>query len=187
MRRSPIVLSLALAAIVAACGSSAAPGWTYAPPTEAPASVAPSGDASVAPSGEAPASEAPASEAPASEAPASEAPASEAPASEAPASEAPSGGTGDTVTLTAVPQLKYGTATLTAPADTAFTLTFDNQDTGIPHDVVIKDGTGAELAKSSVITGPATEDVAVPALAAGSYTFNCSLHPQMTGTLTAGS
>jgi plastocyanin len=197
MRRSPIVLTIALAAVLAACGSSSEPGWTYAPPTEAPASVAPSGDASTPPSSEAPASEAPASEAPASEAPTSEAPASqappseppasEAPASGAPASEAPSSGAGDVVTLTAVPSLTWGTPELTVPADTAFTLRFDNQDTGIPHDVVIKDASGATVASSSIITAPATEDVQVPALAAGSYPFNCSVHPAMVGTITAGS
>ncbi len=55
MRRPLVVLTIALAALLSACTSTAAPGWTYAPPTEAPASQpAPSGDASAAPSAEAP-------------------------------------------------------------------------------------------------------------------------------------
>ena len=55
MRRSLVVLTIAIAALLSACTSTAAPGWTYAPPTEAPASQpAPSGDASAAPSAEAP-------------------------------------------------------------------------------------------------------------------------------------
>ena len=55
MRRPLVVLTIALSAFLAACTSSSAPGWTYAPPTEPPASQpAPSGDASAAPSAEAP-------------------------------------------------------------------------------------------------------------------------------------
>ena len=37
----------------------------------------------------------------------------------------------------------------------------------MPHDVVIKDETGAEVVRSEVVTGVAAADVAVPALAAG--------------------
>ena len=33
--------------------------------------------------------------------------------------------------------------------------------------------------------GVATRDYQVPALAAGEYTFVCTVHPNMTGTLTA--
>ena len=55
MRRSLVILTIALAALLSACTSASAPGWTYAPPTPAPASQpAPSGDASAAPSSEPP-------------------------------------------------------------------------------------------------------------------------------------
>jgi plastocyanin len=51
MRRPLLLLVIALAMVLAACASTAGPGWTYAPPTEAPPSQpAPS----VAPSSEAP-------------------------------------------------------------------------------------------------------------------------------------
>jgi plastocyanin len=51
MRRSLLLLVIALTVVLAACASAAGPGWTYAPPTEAPPSQpAPS----VAPSSEAP-------------------------------------------------------------------------------------------------------------------------------------
>lgn len=81
--------------------------------------------------------------------------------------------------------------TLSAPADTAFTLTFDNQDPGIPHNVMIYEGSSATGTPvfapegNALVTGPATETYEIPALAAGTYTFNCYVHPAtMAGTLT---
>jgi plastocyanin len=71
-----------------------------------------------------------------------------------------------------------------APAGQAFTLTFDNQDAGIPHNVDIMDATGASVFKGEIVTGVAQKDYAVPALAAGDYKFICDVHPNMTGTLT---
>ena len=41
--------------------------------------------------------------------------------------------------------------------------------------------------KGELVTGPKAVDYAIPALPAGTYTFNCSIHPNMTGTLTVGS
>ena len=38
---------------------------------------------------------------------------------------------------------------------------------------------------SDTFNGVATRDFPVPALAAGSYPFVCTVHPSMTGTLTA--
>ena len=74
---------------------------------------------------------------------------------------------------------------MTAPADADFTLSSDNQDAGIPHDVQVKDATGAIMFKTDVFPGAAKRDYTVPALAAGEYSFACSVHPNMTGTLTA--
>jgi mono/diheme cytochrome c family protein/plastocyanin len=75
---------------------------------------------------------------------------------------------------------------LTAPADTAFTLTFDNQDAGLPHDVEISNGSGAVVFKTDTFPGVATKTFSVPALPAGRYPFVCTVHRQtMTGTLTA--
>ena len=81
--------------------------------------------------------------------------------------------------------IAYDTATLTAPAGKAFTLAFDNKDAGTPHNVAIKDSSGAELFKGEIITGPKSVVYDVPALPAGTYTFVCSVHPNMTGTITA--
>jgi plastocyanin len=80
----------------------------------------------------------------------------------------------------------FSTATLTAPADSAFTIRFDNQDAGVQHNVAISDQAGAEVFKGEIFPGPGSRDYAVPALKAGTYTFVCTVHPNMTGELTAG-
>jgi plastocyanin len=74
---------------------------------------------------------------------------------------------------------------ITIPSDTAFTLALDNQDSGVPHDVVIKDAGGAEVYRTEVVTGVAVVVYDVPAIPPGQYTFVCSVHPNMTGTVTA--
>jgi mono/diheme cytochrome c family protein/plastocyanin len=79
----------------------------------------------------------------------------------------------------------FSTDKLTAPAGTAFTIHFDNQDAGIQHNVDIKDGAGTEVFKGEIFPGPGTRDYAVPALKAGTYKFACTVHPNMTGELTA--
>ena len=75
---------------------------------------------------------------------------------------------------------------LTAKADTAFTLAFDNQDSAA-HNVVIKDpdGTKVAMGDTAFFSGPKKVSYAVPALKAGAYPFLCEVHPTtMTGTLT---
>ena len=72
-----------------------------------------------------------------------------------------------------------------APADTPFTVAFDNRE-NVPHNVAIRDGSGAEVFNGEIFNGPAVRVYDVPALPAGAYTFICSVHPNMTGTLTAG-
>ena len=57
----------------------------------------------------------------------------------------------------------------------------------MPHNVVIKDGAGTAVFTGDIVTGPATKDYQVGPLAAGAYTFMCTVHPNMTGTLTVGS
>lgn len=78
----------------------------------------------------------------------------------------------------------FSTTTLQAPANTAFTLHFTNSDAGVPHNVVIRNSTGAAVFTGALVTGPADTGYAVPALKAGTYTFACTVHPNMTGTLT---
>jgi plastocyanin len=164
-RFRPIVAAAALALVVAACSSAAggAPSFTYAPvPT---ASSMPGMDMS--PSASAPATPA-------------------APPASAASTAAPSGGpvaTGTTLHI-AAQNIEFDTNQLEAPAGQAFTLEFTNNDPGIPHNVEIKDATGASVFKGEIVTGPAKASYQVPALAAGTYMFICDVHPNMTGTLT---
>ncbi len=155
---------LALAAIVAvvvmACTAGAQPGWTYAPTP--PPTPAPSGAASAAPS----------------------AAPSGGPAA-SPAASAAAGAAGTLLQLTAS-GIAYDTTELTAPANAPFQIAFTNNDAGIPHNVSIHVGspTGAEVFKGAIFTGVATQTYDVPALPAGTYSFVCSVHPNMVGTLT---
>ena len=112
-------------------------------------------------------------------------PSGQPPASGGPAPSASGGGSaGQTVELTAQ-GIAFTTNALQAPAGAPFTLHFDNQDASIPHNVQIKDASGASVFKGDIFPGVAAKDYQVPALAAGSYTFVCDVHPNMTGTLTA--
>ncbi|HEV7604652.1 MAG TPA: cupredoxin domain-containing protein [Candidatus Limnocylindrales bacterium] len=83
--------------------------------------------------------------------------------------------------------LKFDAATLTAPAGKPFQILFDNQDQGVPHNVAIHQGdaSGPEVFKGEVFNGPGSRTYEVPALKVGQYGFACSVHPTMTGTLTA--
>jgi cytochrome c oxidase subunit 2 len=90
----------------------------------------------------------------------------------------------------AAKDVKYSTLSLEAPADTPFSITFGNQDEGVPHNVDIYEGEGTGGTRvfdgGAPFEGKETVIYQVPALPAGAYTFNCRAHPipAMTGTLT---
>ena len=63
------------------------------------------------------------------------------------------------------------------------TVVWINQD-GAPHNIAIKDASGATVFKGEIVSASKVTN-AVPALAAGSYTFLCEVHPDMKGTITA--
>lgn len=90
----------------------------------------------------------------------------------------------EVVTVTAS-GIAFTTAELAVKSGVGFTLRFDNQDSGIPHDVQIKDQAGQVVFKTDITTGPDTSDFPAPALDPGVYPFVCSIHPNMTGTLNA--
>jgi mono/diheme cytochrome c family protein len=105
--------------------------------------------------------------------------------SAAPSGEAPSTPpSGDVIQIAAL-NIQFDTDTLIVPADSPFTLAFDNQDPSIPHNVEIKDAAGTSVFTGDVFPGVAQRDYAVPAIGAGEYTFLCTVHPNMTGTLRA--
>jgi len=176
MRRPLTLLTLlAVALLVSACAASNSPNWTYAPPTPVP-TAGPSGSAAA--SGAEPSAAAPSAAGPSGAAP-----------SAGSSGAAPSGGSGGasgTVINETAQGIAFQQTDLKAPAGQDFTIHFDNQDQSTPHDIQIKDASGATKFTGDLVTGPAAVDYKVSALPAGSYTFVCTVHTNMTGTLTVG-
>ncbi len=112
----------------------------------------------------------------------SSAPSSPAASGEPGASPAPAG----VVVKEIAKGIQFVNKDLSAPADTPFQIEFDNQDVGTPHNIEIKDASGAVVFKGEIFAGPAVKTYDVPALPAGTYPFVCTVHPNMIGTLTVG-
>ena len=89
---------------------------------------------------------------------------------------------GDAIAVVAK-DIKFTTTDLAVTAGTGFTIAFDNQE-GAPHNIAISDAGGASVFKGEIVSSKKV-DYAVPALAAGTYTFICEVHPDMKGTITA--
>lgn len=68
---------------------------------------------------------------------------------------------------------------IAVPADTPFTITFDNQQAGVDHNIEIFSDAAKTQAiyDGEIITGPATIDYPIDPLAAGVYPFICKVHP----------
>jgi plastocyanin len=107
------------------------------------------------------------------------------------------GGNGGIVLTVTAPEgastTGFAETTLSVAADTPFTIHFINDDTAIPHNVQIFEGSTASGEPAwappgdALITGPDETDYEIPALSAGTYAFNCLTHPTtMVGTLTVG-
>jgi plastocyanin len=98
-----------------------------------------------------------------------------------------SGGPGGGDVTIVAEGVKFTTADVSAPAGKPFTIHFENKDASTPHDVDILGADGSKVFDGQPITGPKDTTYNVPALPAGSYKFECSIHPTlMTGTLKAG-
>ncbi|GAC1663088.1 MAG: hypothetical protein NVS9B8_01500 [Candidatus Limnocylindrales bacterium] len=98
-----------------------------------------------------------------------------------------SGGPGPGVLAITASGIKFDVATLSAPADKPFKITFDNKDVGTNHDVDFLDASGKKVYDMKDFPGPAVKTFDVPAMKAGTYKFECSIHPAlMNGQLTVG-
>jgi plastocyanin len=97
------------------------------------------------------------------------------------------GGGGPSLTVTAK-NLSFDTDEIDLPPDTATTLTFDNQDAGVQHNIAIyeDDSLSKALFMGDLVTGPASAEYQIPPLPAGEYYFHCDVHPTMNGTVVVG-
>jgi plastocyanin len=80
--------------------------------------------------------------------------------------------------------LAFDTELITAPAGEPITIEFVNHDNQ-PHNIAIYSDSsrGEELFRGEIITGPdARATYEIPALEAGDYYFDCTVHPEMNGT-----
>ena len=94
---------------------------------------------------------------------------------------------GPNVQIVAV-NIAFQPTEITVPAGAPFTITFDNQDDGIQHNVEIFDNpdfSGEAIFAGELTTGPAQITYEVPALEPGTYPFLCIVHPNMVGTIEA--
>jgi plastocyanin len=98
----------------------------------------------------------------------------------APPSGAPSSPAVPTVTAR---NLAWIEKEIRVPAGTPFELVMDNQESP-PHNVQIKDPSGGALFTGEIVSNQKIT-YQIPALAAGTYTFICEVHPDMKGTLVA--
>jgi plastocyanin len=81
--------------------------------------------------------------------------------------------------------LEFDVPCMVATAGEAFTIHFENRE-NIPHDVAVYTDSSRdnEIMRGAVITGPdQSTDYDVPAQDAGTYYFNCTVHPAMNGSL----
>jgi plastocyanin len=94
---------------------------------------------------------------------------------------APAGGVAMTARNTA-----FDRGQLDVPAGRPFELLFENHE-GAPHNIrIYDDGVDQPLFVGETFSGPGSRTYQVPAIPAGTHKFRCDVHPQMSGTVTAG-
>ncbi|MFM7717912.1 MAG: cupredoxin domain-containing protein [Actinomycetota bacterium] len=96
------------------------------------------------------------------------------------------GGGGATTSVVVAMGLAFDTSTISLPAGMETTITMDNQDPGVPHNIAIfasSTDLATALFRGDLINGVATIDYTIPALEAGTYYFHCDVHPTMNGTV----
>ena len=102
-----------------------------------------------------------------------------APATDAPAPSVPAG---DELIIVAK-DLAFQPTSVTVKAGEMTAIVLDNQESA-PHNIAVKDASGAEVFKGEIVANAKAADM-LPPLAAGTYTFWCEIHPNMQGTITA--
>ena len=98
----------------------------------------------------------------------------------------PATGTPVTSATVVAKNISFDTAQLVLKANSLITLTLDNQDAGIPHNLAIfteENGGGSKIFGKDPFSGPAKETWTFTAPAPGTYFFHCEVHPNMKGTV----
>ncbi len=92
-----------------------------------------------------------------------------------------SGGGGQTVQVTLTAKnILFDKSTITVPAGSTVVITFNNQDSGIPHNFALYTDSSAatNLFRGQMVTGPTTTTYTFTAPSTpGSYFFRCDVHP----------
>jgi plastocyanin len=88
----------------------------------------------------------------------------------------------------AAESVRFTTSALQAPAGIPLTLELHNDDAGVPHNIHVFAGASADdpsIGATPVEPGPVLQELALGALNAGAYYFQCDVHPTgMAGNLT---
>lgn len=102
------------------------------------------------------------------------------PLRDAPAAEAPVTGAaeGEAVTVNAE-DIAFDVERIEATAGEELTITFNNNDADVPHNIHVQAGSVDE--KTDITPGQDTQTLRVTIDDPGSYTFICDVHPNMTG------
>jgi plastocyanin len=92
------------------------------------------------------------------------------------------GGGGLTVTAKA---LAFDTEEIDLPAGQPTTITFDNQDAGVPHNIAIynDESLSETLFQGEQFPGIASQEYPIPPLEPGTYYFHCDVHTTMSGSV----
>jgi plastocyanin len=92
------------------------------------------------------------------------------------------GGGGGGITVRAQ-NISFDTDSIRLPADAPSTITFENADAGVQHNISIYSGPdlAEQLFQGDLVTGPGSAEYPIPPLPAGQYYFQCDVHPNMNG------
>jgi plastocyanin len=97
----------------------------------------------------------------------------------------PTPGANETLIEIAAENVQFSSRAMEAAANSEVTIAFENNDTGVLHNIAIYDSPQAQrdIFIGEPFAGPASMDYKFTAPAAGAYFFRCDVHPdQMTGT-----
>lgn len=91
------------------------------------------------------------------------------------------GGSAQTTAIALTAQnIKFDKTTITVPAGTQVTVTFNNMDSGVPHNFAVYTDASAStpIFKGQIMNGPGTTTYTFTAPSTrGTYFFRCDVHP----------